>query len=271
MDESRKIVRTAIVVLIVLIAAAGVYYLFIADRGKAPVVEETPAPGAIGAAEKVAAGPTPGNPVNVALDKSDDVLRPVAADISSNGVFAQWLKSKDLIRRFVAAVDAIAGGQSPRPQADFFNLKGGFPIVQRNGRTYLDPSGYERYNVVADVFDSLSAAGCAKIYRDFQGPIEQAYRDLGYPAGGFHGTLLRAILEVLKTPIVDAAIPLEKKVNTYVFADPALENLNPAQKHLLRMGPENIQLIQAKLRELALAVGFAEDQLLKARAAKPGK
>jgi hypothetical protein len=38
--------------------------------------------------------------------------------------------------------------------------------------------------------------------------------------------------------------------------DPDLENLTAAQKHLLRMGPENIRVIQAKLREIAQALGF---------------
>jgi hypothetical protein len=271
MEESQKVVRTAIIILILLVAGFGVYYLFIADRGKPPASAESVPTEKIGRPEKESEGPGGGGAINVALDKSDDVVRKSAGDLSSNPVFGQWLKSRDLVRRFVAAVDAIANGQSPRPQADFFSLKTPFPVLQKSGRTLLDPAGYDRYNVVADVFDSVSTAACAKIYRDFQGPLEQAYRELGYPAGGFHKTLFRAILEILRTPIVEAPMVLEKKVASYVFIDPKLEELSPAQKHLLRMGPENLQLIQSKLRELALALGFAETQLPKTRSQAPAK
>lgn len=269
MEESQKVVRTAIIILIVLVAGFGVYYLFIADRGKAPISAESLPKEKIGRPEKTADGPGGSGTVNVPLDQSDDGLRKSAGDLSSNAVFGQWLKSRDLIRRFVAAVDAIANGQSPRPQSDFFSLKAPFPVVARGGKTFLDPAGYDRYNVVADVFDSVSAAGCAKLYRDYQGPIEQAYRELGYPAGGFHQTLFRAVLEILRTPVVETPIILEKRVASYVFGEAKLEDLSPAQKHLLRMGPENLQLIQGKLRELALALGFTEAQLPKSGARPP--
>jgi len=271
MEENQKVVRTALVVLIVLVACIGVYYLFIADRGKPPASSESVPTEKVGRPDKPSEGPGGGAGINVALDQSDEVVRKSAGDLSANAVFVQWLKSRDLVRRFVAAVDAIANGQSPRPQADFFALKTPFPVIEKNGRVLLDPAGYDRYNVVADVFDSVSAAACAKLYRDFQGPIEQAYRDLGYPAGGFHKTLFRAILEILRTPIVDAPIVLEKRVASFAYADPRLEELSAAQKHLLRMGPENLQLIQSKLRELALAWGFAETQLPKGRSQTPAK
>lgn len=271
MEESKKIVRTAIVVLILLVAAVGAYYLFIADRGKSPASGESAALEKTGPDAKAAAGPGGGPGLDVTLAQSDDVLRPLAVDLSVNPVFGQWLKSRDLIRKFVAAVDNIAAGQSPRAHADFFSLKGPFRVSQRGGRAFLDPAGYERYNIVADVFDSVSAAGCARLYRDFQKPIDEAYRDLGYSRGQFHQTLMRAIGEILGTPVVETPILLEKKVTTYVMADPRLEGLSAAQKHLLRMGPENLQLIQAKLRDLALALGFSEAQLPQTRTISAAK
>jgi hypothetical protein len=41
------------------------------------------------------------------------------------------------------------------------------------------------------------------------------------------------------------------------YADPALEALTPAQKQLLRTGPRNVRLVQAKLRELQAALAAA--------------
>lgn len=41
-----------------------------------------------------------------------------------------------------------------------------------------------------------------------------------------------------------------------MLVDPDLENLSLAQKHLLRMGQDNVRTIQAKLREMAQTLGF---------------
>jgi hypothetical protein len=270
MEESQKIVRTAIVILIILIAAAGVYYLFLADRGKPADSLDKPAIEAVRPDATASGEPAAVGAVSAALDQSDGLLRELAGDVSINPFFIQWIRSKDLIRRFVAAVDAVANGQSPRPQADFFILKGPFTTVVRGGKTYLNPASYERYNVVADVLDSISVAGCAKLYRDFQAQIRQAYRDLGYPQGDFHRVLLKAINELLRAPVVEAPVEVVKTVAVFVCVDPRLEGLSAPQKHLLRMGPENVQLIQAKLRELAPALGFAEVELAKSVRIGPG-
>ena len=45
---------------------------------------------------------------------------------------------------------------------------------------------------------------------------------------------------------------------TFQFADPELEALSPAQKHLLRMGPRNMRLVQHKMREFARAAGLTQ-------------
>jgi hypothetical protein len=42
----------------------------------------------------------------------------------------------------------------------------------------------------------------------------------------------------------------------YVFADPALEALSEVEKHLVRMGPRNERIVQAKARELREALAL---------------
>lgn len=54
------------------------------------------------------------------------------------------------------------------------------------------------------------------------------------------------MINLLATPVVEKDIILidsEKGIN-YLMVDEYLEKLNPAQKHLLRMGPENTLKIQ---------------------------
>ena len=272
MDEKSKVIRAALVVVFVLAVVSAAYYLFIAgkaaDRGGGPPPAPVPKPAA-GEASGGEAAPAP--VLNAPLDGSDEGVRGLAADLSSNPVFARWLKSKDLLRRFAAAVDNIAGGQSPRPQADFFAPAAEFKVLMKGGETFVDPSGYDRYNVIADVLDSISTAGCARFYSGVRPLLQRAYRELGYPNGDFHQTLLRAIVEILRTPVTDEPVALEKGVASWILVDPRLEELSPAQKHLFRMGPENLQLVQAKLREIALALGFGEAQLPRPRVYTSGK
>jgi hypothetical protein len=66
------------------------------------------------------------------------------------------------------------------------------------------------------------------------------------------------MMALLKVPVVKQDIQLEKKVVTYTMVDSDLESLSLAQKHLLRMGPDNIRVIQSKLREMAKLLGFMQ-------------
>jgi hypothetical protein len=101
----------------------------------------------------------------VELDKSDDLVRQLAKEISSHPRIAQWLQSKDLIRHFVAAVDNIANGLSPRAHIDFFLPPGEFVAIKRGSVYFADPEGYSRYHTVADVFVSLDSKQCVSLFR----------------------------------------------------------------------------------------------------------
>ena len=262
MEEKQKIIRAAVVVLIVVVLGISAYYYFFSGRLKNAHGGITPAQADTMDSEKpeVIDGTTVA-PLGGPLDRSDEAVRGLAGEVSRNPVLARWLQSKDLLRRCAAAVDNIANGQSPRTQFDFFVPGEPFKIFVRGGETYLDPGSYARYNAAADVFDTLSPEGCARAYTTCRNLLQQAYRELGYPEGDFHQALYRAIVEILGTPVLEDAIALRKNITTYFFKDAKLEELDEVQKHLLRMGPENLQLIQVKLREIALALGFTETQL----------
>jgi len=269
-DAKKGFFPRALVILLILVAAGALYYFLIynktdKDKGK---LEAPPATALDKEAQLTAPSDASSKPP-VELDKSDDFVRQLAKEISSHPRIAPWLQSKDLIRRFVAAVDNIANGLSPRSHVDFFLPPGEFVAVKR-GNVYLaDPDGYSRYDTVADVFVSLDSKQSVSLFRALKPLCQEAYRDLGYPDQDFEQTVLRAIVELLETPVVEGDIVLEKAVFNYVMLDPELESLSDAQKHLLRMGPENVGAIQAKMREMAIALGLAESRLPKARVYTP--
>ncbi len=257
MDERNKVLALGLTILLVLAAAAAVYLLFFRPGG-----EELP-PAVKSPAEQAGETESPASDIpafpGVSLDTSDDLIRRLAGELTAHPRVESWLPSTNIIRTITAAVDAVAEGRRPAKQIDFFAP--GFKVQARRGREYLDPAPYERYSPAAEVFISCNSRDVIRFYKGLKPLFQDAYRELGYPDRDFDRTLKQALLELLAVPVVEGEVRLEKKVKTYMFADPALESLSEAQKHFLRMGPESVAAVQIKLRELALALGIPEESL----------
>jgi hypothetical protein len=200
-------------------------------------------------------------PPLVALKDSDSFIEKFAKDLSTHPRWAEWLKIKDLIRKITAATDNIAQGKSPRAHLTFLDPKKPFLVKKADGKHSIHPQGYLRYNMVAEIIHSLDIGTTIKFYQHLRPLFQEAYRDLGYPNKDFHNTLIRAIVELLDVPIVEGEIDLEEGIGIYTFVDEELEEFSDAQKHLLRMGPENMRKIQRKLLEFASGLGIAKSQL----------
>jgi hypothetical protein len=255
MEESKKVTISVVVFFAIVAIGIAVYFIFFQGKTKEePAVLDVPQV-SVPVEEPPEEVEETFDVIEVELDKSDELIRQLAAGFSSHPSFARWLLTKDIIRKFVAAVDNIAEGQSPSPHIHFFEPRESFRISEKEGVLTVDARSYQRYNVVGAVFDSLDTAGSSRLYRQLKPSIQEAYSELGYPEKNFDRTFASAISVLLKVPVVKN-IALERKVVTYMMVDPKLEKLNPAQKHLLRMGPENVRRIKNKLREIAEALGL---------------
>ena len=264
-NEPKKIRGLAIAIFAVLAVAAAVYYFVFMKKPAAPAASPGPPAEAVApaGAEKTAAG-GPGEPLafpSVALGESDAAVREFAVALSTNPEFAKWLLTKDLVRKFVVAVDNVANGLSPKPHIDFFSPSGPFRVVRTKEGTLVDEASYSRYDPVTGVVLSLDAAAAARLYRAVKPLLQEAYRDLGYPGVDFEDTLVRAMAELLGTPVAEGPVVLEKKILSYAMTDEKLEGLSPAQKQLLRMGPKGVRAVQGKIRELAAALGVPGSRL----------
>ncbi len=264
MEESKKVTLTAIVIIAVVVVAICIYFFLIRSKSKESteipeITDETTA--VIPSEEAVKEKEKMPEYIDVTLGKSDDLIRKLIGEFSSSVELKGWLATDDIIRKFVAAVDNIANGQSPKAHIDFFSPEGKFKVIKKNDKYYIDPIGYKRYAIVAEVFSSLDSESCVRLYRQLNPVIQEAYSDLGYPDADFQDTLVMAIRELLEVPVIKKDILLEKKVISFVIVEPELEKMSQAQKHFFRMGPENISNIQAKLREMALDLGIPESKL----------
>jgi hypothetical protein len=256
-------IGAAILVLIGIVI--GVYYLFLSRPEKQPVSTTLPTvkmPAPVATEKTVPKEIKEPPPIPLTdLNQSDALVAKLAKELSSHPKLAEWLKIKDIIRRITAAVDNIADGSSPRAHLRFLGPPKGFTAKKQGGKITVDSQSYQRYTIVADVFSSLDTGGTVRLYKGLKPLFQEAYRDLGYPDRDFQDTLIRAIQEMLQTPVVEGDIFLEEGFGIYSMKDEDLEDLSDAQKYLLRMGPENTRKIQNKLREMALALGVSENQL----------
>jgi Protein of unknown function (DUF3014) len=273
-EEPKKVWGMAVAILVLLAAAGAVYYFVFMKKTK-PAAEPAPAAAAVEPAKEEA---TAGGPVfeplafpAVGLGESDPAVREFAAALSTNPDFAKWLLTKDLVRKFVVSVDNVANGLSPKPHVDFFEPKGGFRVSRSRSGTTVDPASYARYDPVFQAAQSLDATAVARLYRAVKPLIKEAYDELGYPGVDFDDTLVRAMAELLGTPIVEGPVKLEQKVLSYAMTDPVLEGLSAAQKQLLRMGPNAVRAVQGKIREVAAALGIAASRLPQPKTYTPGR
>jgi hypothetical protein len=242
----------AAVVVLVLLLGAGAWLWLRSDGGGTSTTAANPgdtAPPAAPADSPRAAADLP------ELTASDSLVRRLVADLSSRPELAEWLVTDDLVRRFVGAVVTVAAGTSPRDELEVLEPEGEFRVRETDDGPVVDTASYRRYDPVVETFVSLDTEGTARLYRRLRPLFQEAYRDLGFSRGHFDGTMARAVETLLAVPAPDGPVELAPTGGTaWEYRDPDLEDLSPAQKHLLRTGPENVRRVQAKLRELAEAM-----------------
>jgi hypothetical protein len=253
----------AVVAIGLFVVAVGFALYLVFGRQTSAPVNEQPSAAAVAATDKPAA-PLGGVGDAIAvppLDESDPLVRELVTKLSAHPRVAAWLTTDGLIRNFTVVVANISEGRTPATHLRTVAPAGPFRIADRNGTILIDARSYERYDRLADAVASVDAAGSARLYSTLKPRIDEANRELGHPEGSFDRTLERAIVSLLAVPAVPAAVELGPVSIVYGYADPKLEMLTPAQKHLLRMGPRNVRLIQDKLREIAQALGIPADRL----------
>ncbi len=237
-------------VVLVLVVGATWWYMSGGDGedldavAPAPVVEAPPV-----------AEPPPLTPLP-ALEDSDSMARELAQSSGMLGaVAAGLLEQEELIRRFVRVADAIAGGSSPASDLSALGPDRPFAVTETADQIFMDPASYGRYDGVGEAIARIDAEAAVASYRLLEPLADQVYSEMVGEERAFRPVLLRALAALLAVPVVGDAPELVDAINRYRYADESLESLSLPQKHLLRMGPANIDRIQARLRQIARLLG----------------
>lgn len=263
-DRRKRRIRVGALILFAAVLTAGLY-LFL--RQRPGTIEEIPdiidsivapaAPTAPAVEATPTVEPTP-HPTLPPMEEEtlDEMVRRVVGTISSHPTLVKWLATEGLVRRFVVAVDNVAEGKSPRQGLVFMDPRDDFEVSGGGDRIVIDPSSYRRYDVITEAVDSIDVDGVVAAFEELEPRIDEAYRQLGYPDRRFRDVLRDAIRRLLRVPVPRGEIEVRPKVKSYKFADERLEARSAAEKHLLRMGPENQKRVQRKLAEIADALGI---------------
>lgn len=221
-----------------------------------PAPPPAPAPEVIGAWDEPAPEPEaepepmPEPIVLPNLNESDRFIREQAEVLTEDGSIERLLATDDLLRKFVVVLENLAEGKVTRDPVAFIAPRESFAVVRRNDTPYLNPQSYRRYDRLAGVAAALQPSQAVAMLRLTEPLLDDAYTELGLQDVDVQDRLRRAIDLLIATPVVSGEVELRQPSVMFEFADPELEALLPAQKQLIRMGPENQRRVQAKLREI---------------------
>ena len=196
-----------------------------------------------------------------ALKPTDAQVREWAGSLSKNAEYLRWVAIKHLLGKFVAVVENISTGQSPAKLLSFMEPEGRFAVFEKKEKEFVDPKGYRRYDRLVGAFVSINTSRCARLLHKLDPWLNRKYRELGNPELDFRGALQKAMAEMLRVPIVEGDIPLQRISVNLKIGIAELEAMSDAQKHLFRMGPVNIRKVQDKLRELGRALDMSGELL----------
>ena len=248
------------VLLLLFAIAAGVISYVVLRRARATVPQVATAPAVSAPAPSVA--PRTGPLVEAEkiplppLPETDALMRQLVVKLSSHPRVLAWLATNGLIENFAVATLNLSEGKTPVVHWPTLAPKARFSVLQSPRGAVLDTKSYRRYDDYAAAISGLDPPGTARLYLTVKPRIMDAYRALGYPEGDFDPVLERAIGVLLATRPLQGDIALREKVITYEFVDPDIESLPAAAKQLLRMGPDNMRIVQTKLREIAVQLGL---------------
>ena len=186
----------------------------------------------------------------IELMDGDSMLRQELAATGTDSIMSKLMSNEHPINVSAAFIDGLGRGVILKKLLPGDPPKQAFSVVEEDEVIYISPSSYQRYDSYTDILTALDSKRLVSSFHALRPIYEQAFQYLGLDPGDFDNTIIRALDQVLATPDIIEPIALQPKSVVYIFADPALENLPPVQKQLLRMGPDNISRIKQQARAL---------------------
>jgi hypothetical protein len=186
----------------------------------------------------------------VTEETADIYARESIESVNGGKALAQFVAGDYVVERAVAIVDALRRGEVPYKLLPVGRPSKPFPISDDGLRVTMDPSGFSRYDGFAQWVNGIDVFAIVKLLNDYEQIATEALSRMGVGDFDIRSAVLAATTEILATPIAPQSPELMKHEANWVYMDPELEALSSLQKQVLRMGPENSEIVQTKAREL---------------------
>lgn len=184
------------------------------------------------------------------LDISDQAIKQALITTLQLPLLSTLVVNESIIANMVASVVNTANGKLPENVTVLNAPKQKFSVFTQGDNQFITPESFTRYNVYAQTFSDIEVESLLRLLNDYNTEIITQFEQITPPNSDFNDTLAIAINELLDTPTVSLPIAVESDSVMYRFVNPQLESLSPAQKQLVRMGPDNMRIVKRKLREL---------------------
>jgi len=184
------------------------------------------------------------------LQKSDAAFKQDLLAVSEQ---LKWvLYKKDLIRNYIFTLNDLSqGGRPPLKLLRELPFKGKFVVIESGDKLYMSAQSYHRYDALTQAINSIDNQAAITLYKKYLPLFNSIFNEFSYPKDYQLLDIIKAAVgKVLQAPVITQRIELIHPTVRYKFANPKLEKLSALDKQMLRMGPENTRLIQAKLRKL---------------------
>ena len=222
-----------------------------------PSVEPVPAPIAAQAPAAPIAAPVvtevqpkiPPAPV-VSEETGDQYARESIDAVNGGKALARFVAGDYVVERAVAIIDALRRGEVPYKLLPVGKPSTTFPISDNGLRVTLDTAGFSRYDGFAQWVGGLNTPALVSLLNDYEMIATQALTRMGVTDFDIRSALLAATTQILSTPQVSVDAELMRREANWVYMDPELEALSSVQKQVLRMGPENADIVQQKARDI---------------------
>ncbi|WP_165831994.1 MULTISPECIES: DUF3014 domain-containing protein [Gammaproteobacteria] len=178
----------------------------------------------------------------------------VMSALDERSVDTDPVTSENLIRDLVVFIDNIAAGIVARDAAVIDGPSERFMVQESGDTTYIDPRSYARYDAIVDWFVGLDEDAMVAVFEQFEPLFDEAYAEVSRPGADFRDRVRRAVSVLNAAPEQNGRLALNDDEVMYTFADESLESLPAAQRQMIRLGPDNMRRVKAKLTRLLNAL-----------------
>ena len=219
------------------------------EPAPAPIEAEVPAAPIAAPVATEVQPKTPPAPV-VTEETGDRYARESIDAVNGGKALAQFVAGDYVVERAVAIIDALRRGEVPYKLLPVGKPSTTFPISDDGLRVTLDAAGFDRYDGFAQWVGGLDTTALVSLLNDYEMIATQALTRMGVSDFDIRSAVLAATTQILSTPQVAVDAELMRREANWVYIDPELEALSSLQKQVLRMGPENADIIQQKARDI---------------------